>query len=178
MKPDFRDSVVYKIYCLNPIITDVYVGSTTNFTVRKNTHKNSCNKSCYKNHHLHLYKFIRDNGGWDNWDMVIIKKYPNLTELYQLLKKERKWIKKKNSTLNQNLPKGKPPKHQQSALEKYLSKLNQDMTLEQVNEAKRQFEIDESYKNNGHKPSLSERVKEQNRRYEKYMYDANERASR
>jgi hypothetical protein len=73
MKPDFRDSVVYQICCLNPIITDVYVGSTTNFTVRKNNHKIACNKSSSKNHHLHLYKFFRDNGGWDHWNMVIKK---------------------------------------------------------------------------------------------------------
>jgi hypothetical protein len=165
MKPDFRDSVVYQIYCLNPIITDVYVGSTTNFTVRKNNHKSACNKSSSKNHHLHLYKFIRDNGGWENWNMVIIKKYTNLTERYQLLKKERKWINKKNPTLNKKLPIGKPPKHPQSALEVYLSTLNQDMTLEQVNEAKRQFEINESYENHGHIVSLSERVKEHNKRY-------------
>jgi hypothetical protein len=98
MKPDFRDSVVYQIYCLNPIITDVYVGST-NFTVRKKNHKYSCKKSCYK-----VYKFIRDNGGWENWNMVIIKKYPNLTERYQLFKKERKWIKKMNPTLNKTTP--------------------------------------------------------------------------
>jgi len=97
--------------------------------------------------------------------MVIIKKYTNLTERYQLLKKERKWINKKNPTLNKKLPIGKPPKNPQSALEVYLSTLNQDMTLEQVNEAKRQFEINESYENHGHIVSLAERVKEHNKRY-------------
>ncbi len=76
MKSDFRDSVVYKIYCHDPIITDVNVGSTTNFTVRKNNHKSACNKSSSKNHHLHLYKFIRDNGGWENRNVVIIKSIP------------------------------------------------------------------------------------------------------
>ncbi len=39
------------------------------------------------------------------------------------------------------------------------------MTLEQVNEAKRQFEINESYENHGHIVSLSKRVKEHNKRY-------------
>ena len=145
MKPDFRDSVVYQIYCLNPIITDVYVGSTTNFTVRKNNHKYSCKKSCYK-----VYKFIRDNGGWENWNMVIIKKYPNLTERYQLLKKERKWIKKMNPTLNKTIP--NPVKYT-------------FMTNDELIAHKKQQEINESYENHGHIVSLSERVKEHNKRY-------------
>ena len=169
MKPDFRDSVVYQIYCLNPLVTDTYVGSTTNFEVRKNTHKNSCNNSCYKNHHLHVYDFIRENGGWGNWKMVIIKKYPTITERYQLLQKERKWIKKKHATLNQHLPKGNPPENPQSALDVYLSTLNKDKvtTIEQVIEAKRQFEINESFKKHGRKLTLAERIKEQNRQYAK-----------
>ena len=27
-----------------------------------------------KRHNIYVYEFIRENGGWDNWDMVEIEK--------------------------------------------------------------------------------------------------------
>jgi len=45
-----------------------YIGSTTDFDKRKSHHKDAYNKEkTYK-----LYQFIRENGGWDNFDMVKI----------------------------------------------------------------------------------------------------------
>ena len=81
-------------------IKDVYVGSTTDFRKRKNSHKSDCtnpNKKCYN---YYLYQFIRDNGNWENWDMVMIKKYTKCESKLQCLKKERKYIEKLNATLN------------------------------------------------------------------------------
>ena len=48
----------------------MYVGHTTDYTRRKNNHKKDSKEFSYK-----LYKMIRDNGGWENWDMVEIEKY-------------------------------------------------------------------------------------------------------
>jgi hypothetical protein len=90
---NYSDTTIYKIYCKDETITDLYVGYTTNFHVRKYQHKNSCNNS--KNNNIKIYKTIRENGGWDNWNMVEIAKYncKNSTEArikeqehYELLK--------------------------------------------------------------------------------------------
>jgi len=70
---DYSDTTIYKIYCKDETITDIYVGHTTNFHVRKYQHKNSCNNS--KNNNIKIYKTIRENGGWNNWNMVEIAKY-------------------------------------------------------------------------------------------------------
>ena len=41
---DFSKTIIYKIVCNDLIITDVYVGHTTNFINRKAKHKSDCNK--------------------------------------------------------------------------------------------------------------------------------------
>ena len=67
---DYSNTIIYKIYCKDENVKNIYVGHTTDFEVRKNSHKNS---SKYSN--LKIYKTIRENGGWDNWDMIEIAKY-------------------------------------------------------------------------------------------------------
>jgi hypothetical protein len=52
------------------------VGSTTNFTKRKYNHKNAVFNDKNKGHHLKLYVSIRENGGWESWDMIKICDYP------------------------------------------------------------------------------------------------------
>lgn len=69
---DYSDTIIYKIYCKDESINEVYVGHTTNFPVRKYQHKIACNNS--KND-VKIYKIIRENGGWNNWNMIEIAKY-------------------------------------------------------------------------------------------------------
>jgi|LakMenEpi03Aug12_release.lakeMendotaPanAssembly.Ray.scaffolds.fasta_scaffold513443_1 hypothetical protein len=69
---DYSNTIIYKIYCNDETISDVYVGHTTNFYVRKYQHKNACNDL---KHNYKIYKTIRENGGWDNWNMVEIANY-------------------------------------------------------------------------------------------------------
>jgi hypothetical protein len=102
--PKYENAVVYKLCCDDPEITDIYVGSTCNFKVRKHQHKTACNNQNGKEYNRHVYKFIRENGGWDNWSMILIKKYPNVVDTYELHKKERKWLKKLKGTLNKQIP--------------------------------------------------------------------------
>ena len=64
---DYSKIVIYKIVCNDLNIPDCYVGSTTNFSRRKNGHKTACNNSNLKNHNLKIYLAIRANSGWDNW---------------------------------------------------------------------------------------------------------------
>ena len=74
----YSKTTIYKIICKDPNIKDVYVGHTTNFTNRKYTHMTYCNKNMDNK----LYNCIRENGGWNNWDMVIIEtcKFTNQKE--------------------------------------------------------------------------------------------------
>jgi hypothetical protein len=69
---DYSSTIIYKIFCKNNSIKETYVGHTTNFIKRKYHHKICCNNL---NNNLNIYKTIRENGGWDNWEMVEIGCY-------------------------------------------------------------------------------------------------------
>ena len=69
---DYSKSCVYRLIYNN--IT-YYIGSTTNFTNRKNQHKTSCNNINDKSYNYSIYKFIRECEGWDKWDMILIEYY-------------------------------------------------------------------------------------------------------
>jgi hypothetical protein len=100
---DYGKTVIYKIDCKNKNITDIYIGHTTCYYQRYRLHKSSCNNQTSKGYNCKIYKIIRENGGWENWDMIIIEKYPcsNITEAKE---RERYWIEKESSTLNVSIP--------------------------------------------------------------------------
>jgi len=73
--PDYAKTIIYKL--INYDHPDlVYVGSTTNFTKRKQGHKERCSNEKSKKHNLKLYVSIREYGGWENWSMIKICDYP------------------------------------------------------------------------------------------------------
>ena len=67
--------MIYKLCCLDLSITDIYIGSTTSKYRRKHAHKSACNNPNDEKHNYYLYRFIRQHGGWDNWDFVEIEQY-------------------------------------------------------------------------------------------------------
>jgi len=100
----YANSVVYKIMSLDPEIDDIYVGSTCAIRKRKHEHKTNCCNETAKYYNRYVYQFIRENCGWDNWSMVVIKSYPDIASRIELLNKEMKWMKKLNATLNKQTP--------------------------------------------------------------------------
>jgi len=100
---NYNNSCIYKLCCNDKNITDCYVGSTTNFVKRKYYHKSDCNNKNSKLHHIKVYQFIRDNGGFDNWSMILLEKV-KVNDGYELKKEERKYIETLNSTLNSTIP--------------------------------------------------------------------------
>ena len=93
---DYTNTIFYKIYCINPEITDKYIGHTTDFVRRKYSHKQS---SINNNNECKLYRFIRDNGGWSNWKMEIIA-FHKCEDQYDARKREQQYFEEYNATLN------------------------------------------------------------------------------
>src|ERR1700752_274161 len=100
---DYKNTIIYKIVCKDINIKDLYVGSTTNFIKRKYCHKSRCNNIKSKNYNSVVYKFIRDNKGWNNWDMIMVEEYPCENNL-QKLQRERYWIETLQAKLNIQIP--------------------------------------------------------------------------
>jgi hypothetical protein len=95
--------MMYKIVSNDLNILDCYVGSTTEFTKRKWCHKSDCTNINSKKYNLKVYKFIRDNGDWQNWSMILIEMYPCTNHL-ESLHRERYWCENLNATLNSLVP--------------------------------------------------------------------------
>lgn len=100
---DYSKCVIYKIVCKDLTVTDCYVGHTTNFTQRKKGHKNACNCETNKNHNLKVYQTIRANGGWEEWSMIEIEKFP-CKDFNEATARERYWYEQLNSKLNMLVP--------------------------------------------------------------------------
>lgn len=99
----YQNGVIYRIICKDPTIKECYVGSTCNFRRRKNGHKTHCNNENARSYNFNVYKFIRENGGWENFEMIEIIKYPCETKR-ELEIKEREYIELLGGTLNKHIP--------------------------------------------------------------------------
>jgi hypothetical protein len=94
---DYSKTVIYKIVCNDLNIMDCYVGYTTDFVRRKSNHKGHCNNGKGKSYDFKVYKTRGENGGWDNWTMVEVEKYP-WNDANEATAKEGKWFERLNST--------------------------------------------------------------------------------
>ena len=87
------DACVYKIECNNDDINDIYIGSTLNFYMRRAQHKHQSQYNVST-----FYKFIRDNGGWENWTMSIVKA-DGFENKQQLIEAEREMMENETRPL-------------------------------------------------------------------------------
>ena len=100
---NYSKNVIYKIQCKNTDVNDIYIGHTTCYYQRYRLHKSNCNNESAKGYNYKIYKIIRENGGWENWNMIIIEKYP-CNNVNEAKERERYWIEKESSKLNVSIP--------------------------------------------------------------------------
>jgi hypothetical protein len=94
---NYSNTHIYKFVCKDSSIKNCYVGHTVNFSIRKNIHKTD-----YIRYPERLiYKCISENGGWDNWDMILIETI-NCKNNSEAKLREGYWIKELNADLNMN----------------------------------------------------------------------------
>ena len=102
--PDYSKSIIYKLECKDPNITEIYVGATTSFYDRKNQHKVKCiNKYDNFKYNMPVYCFMRLHGGWDNWNMLVIEEV-NARNKRHLNQIEAKYIRELKAELNHDIP--------------------------------------------------------------------------
>jgi len=96
---DYSKGFIYKLCCLDVNVKDIYIGSSTNFKERKKHHKSDCNNEKSKKYNRYVYKYIRDNGGWSNWTMIELHKYP-CNDKRELQCEENRMMNELQSQLN------------------------------------------------------------------------------
>ena len=95
---------IYKLCSRDPTVKEIYIGSTTNPRVRKQQHKKACNSPNRESYNFAVYQYIRANGGFDNWDLIVLESNIEYTEKHELRARERYWLEHLNATLNSCVP--------------------------------------------------------------------------
>jgi hypothetical protein len=166
-KKEITDYVIYKIICNDENIKECYVGSTSNFKVRKNHHKYRCvNNEC----NCKVYKTIRENGGWNNWSMMPIAEYKDLTNIQSRIKEEEHRVllnaqmndKKAYTSLEERKTDVKKYNEEYKNQNKEQTKIYQKEYRKANKESKRQQDIK-------HYEAHKEKIKERQKAY----YEAN-----
>jgi hypothetical protein len=101
---NYENACIYEIVCKDVNITERYVGSTTNLIKRRYAHKTSCHNEKSKQYNTFVYQFIRANGSFDNWDVVLIEQVIDCKDKQNLHKRERHYIESLKAELNKYIP--------------------------------------------------------------------------
>jgi hypothetical protein len=99
----YNNTVIYKLVCNDPVITDCYVGHTFDFKIRYSKHKSACYNKKSRKYNYKVYRFIRVNGGFQNFSMVPIAYY-NCANFFEAKLKELFHMKELQATLNTQKP--------------------------------------------------------------------------
>jgi hypothetical protein len=98
---DYSKAVIYKLH--NDDMSEIYIGSAKDEIQREQKHKSAWNNENYKGYNYKVYKFIRDNGGWDNWIFKVIERFPCKNKI-ELVIRERYHYDLLNPALNMRRP--------------------------------------------------------------------------
>ena len=97
---DYSNTTIYKLVKNDDYDNvNIYIGSTTDFIRRKNKHKSCCNCVTNKAYNDKKYQYIRDNGGWDCFNMIEVEKY-NCNDGNEAKAREEYWRCHFNAQLN------------------------------------------------------------------------------
>ncbi len=87
-KVDYSKTTIYKIQH-KEIDELLYIGSTTDFTRRKAQHKRACDNANNKCYNRKLYSMMRDNGGFDCFNIIVIKEFSCQNKQEALIEEDR-----------------------------------------------------------------------------------------
>jgi len=103
-KVDYNKTQIYKLIHNDDIDNEnIYIGSTTNFSKRKNSHKRNHINEKSKNYNAKVYTNIRLTGGWSEWSMLLVENFPCIGKREADVR-ERYWIDYYKSQLNMIIP--------------------------------------------------------------------------
>ena len=167
---NYSNTIIYKIVCNDLTIEEKYVGSTTNFRQRKSCHKSTCNNENSKKYNYKIYQFIRNNGGWENWCMIEIEKYP-CEDGNETRSRERFWIEELKCKLNIIVPTRSKKEHYEANAEKIKEnkKTYQQENADKIKEYKKTYQQENADKIKENRKEYyqenKEKIKEQFKEY-------------
>ena len=123
---------IYWIYSKQEGVDGRYVGKTKSFENRRKQHEYSCNNETHHNYNYPVYKYIRENGGWDAFNMDILE----ICEDNEASARELYWYTEKQADLNYCVPNRTKKECYEQNRENRLVKMKQyyDKNCEQIKE--------------------------------------------
>ena len=102
--PDYSKGIIYKIKHNEDYDDEnIYIGSTCGIIKRRCHHKTCCNNQNNPKYNKPLYKYIRENGGWDAFILIKIHDY-KCNSKNELKVEERRMIDMLKPKLNKCIP--------------------------------------------------------------------------
>ena len=154
--------IMYEIKCNDANVEFNYVGHTTNFRNRKHKHKSTCNNENHKNYNLKIYKFIRENGNFDNWSMSPLEEYECDTPIQARIR-EQYWLNEKQAKLN-SIRAYSTPEQRKEAGKQYDTQYRID-NKEYIAERDRQYSIINKEKKKQYRIDNREQIAERVKQY-------------
>jgi len=148
---DYSKTIIYKIVCNDLNVKECYVGHTINMTKRKCNHKYICNNMKSEKHNLRIYQIIRENGGWDNWSMLLVEKFP-CKDKYEACKREREVYEELEAKMNTFRPYRTQEEHK-----KYYEEHKEESKQYREEHKAEKKQYDKQYREE-HKEKLKEKV--------------------
>ena len=148
----YANGLIYRWYCKTPELynlcdNDNYYGSTVDIDDRISEHKwawNNPNKRQYK---YKVYRIIRENGGFDNWEFQIVEFY-KCNSRKELELREKHYIKTFKPTLNTTVPRRTWREYREDNKEKYDAKkeeFNKRQREKRANRTEEEIEAERIY---------------------------------
>lgn len=95
---------MFQLVCKDENTVGVFIGYTSiKLKTAIKNHKTLYQNPNSKSHDNPLYKLIRANGGWDNWDYHTLEICPSI-DRKEALTKQRYWIQQTPNAINQRRP--------------------------------------------------------------------------
>ena len=96
------NTLLYELSCADPsLCRDSYIGMTSNLASCLRTHRG---KYDIPSSTRHLYRVIRESGGWSNWRITILEECEEGMSQREALARKRHYCKLRSPTLNNKVP--------------------------------------------------------------------------
>jgi hypothetical protein len=157
----FDNYTFYKIVPKKPELKYCYIGHTTNFTQRKRHHKENSINENYNKSHYKLYQSIRQNGGWDEWEMIEIETQDGKTKLEARMR-EQELMNENNANLN--TLNAFITEEQRKAIKKQITQKFREENKEKIRQQEKKYKED-------HKEIIAEQMKKYRAENKEKIYE-------
>jgi hypothetical protein len=147
----------YQIKCKDENVELIYNGYSVDYKQRVINHKSRCYNINLKMYNTKLYQTIRENGGIDNFEFIILEEHL-VEDIQQARERERYWFDILHSNMNVITPNRSKKEYQQT--DKWKEYLKEYQKTEKYKNYRKKYEVE--YKN---RKEVNEASKEYNKNY-------------